>query len=452
MGKTEKKETEEQDSLSIVTKTLGLTIEVSGAIMLFIISPFAYFGHEFMFIGNIYGLTLLILSLLAVLFVTSGEIIRRSDKKKIVVFTTTNNTVIKIISIYKKIFSNSFLRMAVKKGIFYFVVFFVALTLAFLIPRLVPGNILEYIYQRPSGVPQEVWDEMIKGLEEFLGLNYPLHIQYINFLRSFFLEFDFGYSTLYRLEPVINIIGRTLPYTLMLVVPVLIITFYIGNWIGARAGYSGKKKDKIAYYVFMILQTAPFFWMAYVIMDLFVVQLNMWYLNPYYGTVPPWPRVEPGLSMAWVWDWEAWDAISAIFTSFWLPFVVLIITNIGGWATGAYSLMTFEKGEDYIAFTNKLGFRNKKMRKYAFRNSMLPQFTGLNLRFNGLIGATLITEVIFNFPGIGLSMFEAFNQQDYNLIIGLFIVTIIVVVLGNYLIDMCYVILDPRIRVGGKGE
>ena len=148
-------------------------------------------------------------------------------------------------STFKKIISNSFLRMAIKKGIFYFVVFFVAITLAFLIPRLVEGNILEYIYQRPQGVPQAVWDEQIKQLEEFLGLNYPLPIQYVNFLRSFFFEFDLGYSTLFRLEPVINIVERTLPYTLMLVVPVLIITFYIGNWIGARAGYSGKKKDKI---------------------------------------------------------------------------------------------------------------------------------------------------------------------------------------------------------------
>jgi len=338
-------------------------------------------------------------------------------------------------STFKKFISNSFLHMAIKKGIFYFVVFFIAITLAFLIPRLVPGNVLEYIYQRPQGTPQAVWDEEIKQLEEYLGLNYPLPIQYINFLRSFFFGFDLGYSTLYHLEPVTNIVERTLPYTLMLVVPVLIITFYIGNWIGARAGYSEKRKNKIPYYIFMILQTAPFFWLGYVFVDLFVLQLN-WF--PYGGTVPP-----------WAWDW---DAISTIFDHFWLPFIVLILTNIGGWSTGAYSLMTVEKGEDYLSYANKLGFRDKTMRKYAFRNSMLPQFTGLNLRFNGLIGATLITEVIFQFPGLGATMLLAFKNHDYNLIIGTFIVTIIVVVLGNYLIDMCYAVLDPRIRVGGKGE
>ncbi|MFX1364487.1 MAG: ABC transporter permease [Promethearchaeota archaeon] len=339
-------------------------------------------------------------------------------------------------STFKKITSNSFLHMAIKKGIFYFVVFFIALSLAFLIPRLVGGgDVLQYIYQRPSGVTQEAWNEEIKELEEYLGLNYPLHIQYINFLRSFFFEFDLGYSTLFRLEPVINIVERTLPFTLMLVVPVLIVTFYVGNWIGARAGYSQKRKDKIPYYVFMVLQTAPFFWMSYVFVDLFIVELN-WF--PYGESTP-----------SWAWDWRA---IYTIFNHFWLPFAVLSLTNIGGWSTGAYSLMTFEKNEDYIAFANKLGFRDKTLRKYAFRNSMLPQFTGLNLRFNGLIGATLITEVIFRFPGLGYTMLQAFNNHDYNLIIGTFIVTIIVVVLGNYLIDMCYAILDPRIRVGGKGE
>ena len=167
----------------------------------------------------------------------TGITLRKEDKEQ---YSSSESS--KKQGIFKKFISNSFLHMAIKKGIFYFVVFFVALTLAFLIPRLIPGDILQYIYQRPQGTPQEVWDQEIKKLEEYLGLNYPLYIQYFNFLRSFFFNFDLGYSTLYRLEPVINIVERTLPFTLMLVVPVLIITFYVGNWIGARAGYSGKKK------------------------------------------------------------------------------------------------------------------------------------------------------------------------------------------------------------------
>ena len=338
-------------------------------------------------------------------------------------------------STIKKIISNSFLHMAIKKGIFYLIVFFIAISLAFLIPRLVPGNVLEYIYVRPSGTSPEAWAQIIANLEAYLGLNYPLHVQYANFLKSFFFEFDLGYSTLYSFEPVVNIVLRALPYTMMLVVPVLVISFFVGNWIGARTGYTESKKDKVIYYIFVVLQTAPFFWMAYVLMDIFVLKLN-WF--PWGGSVPN-----------WAWDW---DAISRIFDHFWLPFIILLITDIGGWATGAHAQMTYEKAEDYILYGRKLGFRDKTLRKYAYRNSMLPQFTGLNLRFNGLIGATLITEVIFRFPGLGLLMFDAFQNMDYALIIGSFIVTILVVVIGNYIIDMSYGILDPRIRVGGKGE
>lgn len=338
-------------------------------------------------------------------------------------------------SILKKIISNSFLHSAIKKGIFYFIVFFIAISLAFLIPRLVPGNILEYIYERPHGTDPEAWEQIIKELEAYLGLNYPLYIQYRNFLKSFFLEFDLGLSVLFSFEPVDSIVLKALPYTLMLVVPVLVISFFVGNWIGARTGYTESKKDKVFYYFFMILQTAPFFWMAYVLLDIFVLKLN-WF---------PWGQSVPN----WAWDW---DAISTIFDHYWLPFIILLITNIGGWATGAHALMTYEKAEDYISYGRKLGFREKTLRKYAYRNSMLPQFTGLNLRFNGLIGATLITEIIFRFPGLGYTMYRAFQKLDYALIIGAFIVTILVVVVGNYLIDMSYSILDPRIRIAGKGE
>ena len=338
-------------------------------------------------------------------------------------------------STIKKIISNSFLKLAIKKGIFYFIVFFIAITLAFLIPRLVPGNVLSYIYERPPGIPAESWAEMIANLEAYLGLDLPLHVQYANFLKSFFLEFDLGESVLKSFEPVANVVLKQLPYTMMLIVPVLIISFFVGNWIGARTGYSDSKKDKILYYIFVVLQTAPFFWMSYVFLDIFVLKLN-WF---------PWGQSVPN----WAWDWSA---ISTIFDHFWLPFIILLSTNIGGWATGAYSLMTYEKAEDYISYAKKLGFRDNTLRKYAYRNSILPQFTGLNLRFDGLIGATLITEIIFRFPGLGYTIYDAFRNVDYALIIGAFIVTILVVVVGNYLIDLSYAILDPRIRVGGTGE
>lgn len=338
-------------------------------------------------------------------------------------------------STIKKVISNSFLHMAIKKAIFYFVVFFIAISIAFLIPRLVPVNPLEYIYVRPPGTDPEAWQEHIKDLEEYLGLNYPLHVQYANFLKSFFFEFDLGQSMTRSFEPVVNIVLKALPYTLMLVVPALVLSFFIGNGIGARTGYTQSKKDKVFYYIFLVLQVAPFFWMGYVLLDVFVLELN-WF--PWGRSVPP-----------WAWDW---GVISTIFDHYWLPLVVLLMTTIGGWATGAHALMVYEKAEDYISYGRKLGFRDNTLRKYAYRNSMLPQFTGLNLRFNELIGATMITEIIFRFPGLGYTMIQAFVALDYALILGTFIVTILVVVIGNYMIDMCYGILDPRIRVGGKGE
>ena len=87
---------------------------------------------------------------------------------------------------------------------------------------------------------------------------------------------------------------------------------------------------------------------------------------------------------------------------------------------------------------------------YSKRNAILPQLTGLNLFFNTLIGETLVLEVIFGWQGIGRLMYDAVMNVDYPLLLGCFLVTIIIVILGNFLIDILYGVIDPRIRTGHR--
>ncbi|MBN1216181.1 MAG: ABC transporter permease [Candidatus Lokiarchaeota archaeon] len=349
----------------------------------------------------------------------------------------TKTSLIKQRTTTQKFISNSFLRLVVTKLIFYFIIFFIAISLAFLIPRLVPGNPLDYINQLGStGLPPSYQEQIRTYMEQLFGLDQPIWVQYWRFLEAFFLHGDFGLSIDLDTpgQPVMDLILPTLPYTLMVAIPTLIITFFLGNLIGAWVGYNETKPRKVIYYIVLTMGAAPFYWFAYVLATIFITQLQLF---------PPLSTSVPNFA----WDWAV---LEQIFSHFWLPLILLIMVNTGGWSTGARSMMIYERGSGYILYSQKLGFKESKLRKYAYRNSLLPQFTGLNMNFNNIIGQTLILEVVLNWPGLGKVMIDAFSINDYAMIIGTFVIVIFIIVIGNFLIDISYGLLDPRIRIGGQ--
>ncbi len=332
----------------------------------------------------------------------------------------------------QKIIHNKYLQFVLKKVVFYTVVMFIAITIAFFIPRLLPGDPLRQIITPPPGSSVEQIEAFLKKRQElinYLGLDKPLFVQYVDFLLNF-AQLNLGPSYSWNLTPVVDVVGRYLPYTLLLVVPSVIITFLLGNWIGARIGFNRSKKNTVMYYIFILLQAAPFFWISLLIIDIFVVNLRF---------VPYVPAPDFSLDPY---------IILNLINHFWLPFLTIILCFTGGWATGMRAMTIYELDADYILYCKKLGFDDKTLRRYAQRNALLPQFTGLNLRFNELIGATLVIEMVFLWPGLGKLTYEAFISLDYPLIIGTFIITILVILVGNFLIDITYGLIDPRIRTG----
>jgi peptide/nickel transport system permease protein len=126
----------------------------------------------------------------------------------------------------------------------------------------------------------------------------------------------------------------------------------------------------------------------------------------------------------------------------------LFIIYVGGWAAGTRSEIIRERGSGHMLDSEQLGFRKSKLMSYAQKNTMLPQFSSLNLLFNALIGETVILEIVFGWPGIGRIMFDAVLSNDYTLVFGGLLVIMVVVILGNFLIDIVYGFIDPRIRTG----
>jgi len=135
-----------------------------------------------------------------------------------------------------------------------------------------------------------------------------------------------------------------------------------------------------------------------------------------------------------------------------LPFLTIVIAAIGGWAIGMRVLVIYEIRSDYVEFADALGASEKKLLQYVFRNSMLPQVTGLALNLGTILGGSLLTELVFNYRGTGYLIFRALTRLDYPLIQGTFVVLFSTLILANFLVDLVYAFIDPRIKTGYVGE
>jgi peptide/nickel transport system permease protein len=333
----------------------------------------------------------------------------------------------------KSLFTHPFTRFVFKKVVFYLIVAFVALTFIFLIPRLMSTNPVDLMFRGAVSTPSINMTAVKEVMMGYFGLNKPLFDQYVSFWGQLFTG-NLGPSFKWYPQPVMKFVLGKLPFTLALVVPVLFISFFLGNWIGAKAAYVGGKWSEFVYFFSVFSNRLPSFWFGMVLFFLLAAQAKLFPLYGYssIGQIPSWDL----------------NYFLDVLHHYLLPFFTLLFVYLGGWATGMRSMMIHEMDSGYVRYSEQLGFRKNKSMSYAQRNAILPQFTGLNLYFNALIGETTVLEAVFGWPGIGKLMFDAVMSYDYPMILGGFLVTMCVVILGNFLIDITYGFIDPRIRTG----
>jgi len=344
-----------------------------------------------------------------------------------------------------------------KKLAFFFGTLFIAMSFIFIIPRMMPSNPVDMMVARiglggsytsmgTTGVSgssgsagQSALELMRQIYTEKFGLNQPLTVQFIYFWRRVF-TMDYGISYWRYPRMVAELVLLSLPWTLVLIIPVLVISFFVGNWLGSRAAYYGGKLDKIIYFAGVYIYQSPYYWFALVLVFILGVKLG-WF--PIYGAYSiRWAH--PVLSLQWIID-AAWH--------YTLPFLSLLISMIGGQSVAMRAMTLYELGSDYLDYGRQLGFREDKLRKYAQRNAILPIVTWIPLDLSGLIGQTMLVEVVFGYPGLGTLMFNGVFSMDYPLIEATFVMSTLIVLIGNLLCDIVYGILDPRVAsgyVGGK--
>ncbi|AFK22154.1 ABC transporter permease [Pyrococcus sp. ST04] len=317
-----------------------------------------------------------------------------------------------------------------RKIVIYLLTFLFAVTLNWLLPRLMPGNPIEIMINSALGLSPQERQTLLQFYENLYGLNKPLYVQFISFWKSL-LTGNLGYSILYR-APVSELIKHALPYDIAILFPAIVLSWIVGNWLGALAG-KNKKYDKYVMPLFYFLASIPYFWFAMLLV--YVVGVKLEWL-PYQGAYSP--DLVPSLSIGFIVD----------FLKHWiLPFLSLFIVMIGSWAIGMRNMIIYELEADYVRYLEALGASEKLMTKHAYRNAILPQVTGLALQLGLMVAGAIATEIVFNYPGVGVLLMRAALSQDYFLLQGGFLMIVIAVLVANFVIDIVYALIDPRVRV-----
>ena len=236
-------------------------------------------------------------------------------------------------------------------------------------------------------------------------------------------------------EPVTNVIKKSLPWTLAIQAPTILLGWIVGNLLGAFAAYKRGIFDKVFFPCAMFLNGVPFFVFGMLLVAFFSITLG-WF--PAMGAYSP---DIPELTFSW----SCFKSVSWYYV---LPFFSVFPILLSGQATGMRSMSIYELGTDYMKYAKWLGLREGKIISYVFRNAMLPQLTGLAQSLGAMVGGALITEMIFSYPGLGMAMLNAIQKNDYATIQGCTLMISTCVLVANFAVDVLIAVFDPRVKAG----
>ncbi|SDH25670.1 peptide/nickel transport system permease protein [Vibrio xiamenensis] len=319
---------------------------------------------------------------------------------------------------------------------FYLVALIVAATLNFVIPRAMPGDPVTMMFANAS---VQVTPERIAAMKELLGfVDGGLVTQYIAYMKNI-LSWQLGTSIQFYPLSVNTLLGSAFGWSLFLAGSAVILSFSLGSILGIFAAWKrGSKYDTFITPGTLILQAVPQVVIAMLALFVFAIGLK-WFPTGYAYT----PGTTP--------DWTSWAFIKDVGYHAVLPLVCASVVQIGGFLVNMRNNMINLLAEDYITMAKGKGLsENRVVFNYAARNALLPSVTALSMSLGMAIGGQLIVEIIFNYPGLGTVLLNAINARDYQVLQGQLLIMTLFMLSFNLLADMLYVVLDPRLRKGGK--
>ncbi|MEP7022333.1 MAG: ABC transporter permease [Actinomycetota bacterium] len=314
---------------------------------------------------------------------------------------------------------------------FYLLTAIAAITVDFAIPRVIPGNPLDAVLAHMQG--QVITKESLKALEQQFGTQTKTGTwgQYVHYWSNL-VHGNLGLSTSEGMAPVTTVIRGALPWTLGLVGLATVLSFILGTLIGVLVAWRrGTWLDNLLP-VTTFFQAAPYFFLAFLAIDLFAINLG-WF---------------PSGSARGILDFPAlnWTYISDVLDHAVLPALTIVVASAAGWIVGMRNVMVTTMDEDYVLIAQAKGLSKGRVIWYAARNAILPSISGFSLAVGFVVSGALLTEIVFSYPGLGFILLTAVQEADYALLQGIFLIITLAVLVANLAADFVYVFLDPRTR------
>ncbi len=313
------------------------------------------------------------------------------------------------------------------------VMIFLVASFTFFLVRLLPGDPIKQAYEAliQQGIPPEAAERQVQVLYGFVS-DAPLHEQYFGYIAAL-ARFDLGQSTANAGLPVSQLVVAAAPYTVVLVLTGIVMSFLLGVTLGVVAAL--RRSTRLGDLISIsgsLLHGIPQFVMALLLLYVFSTLLLIFpYGAPYDASI------EPGFSL---------DFIGSLIWHATLPVFTYALSSYGGWLLTTKSSVVSVLGDDFILAAELRGLKKLTVMRYIARNAMLPLFTILTLSIGFMFGGSLFIESTFNYQGLGTMLLDSIGQRDYPLMSGAFLLISAAVIVANAIADVLYAVIDPRIR------
>lgn len=310
-----------------------------------------------------------------------------------------------------------------------------AVTINFLIPRLMPGDPIEIqLNQLQATAGGHVGDvqAIAASYRARFGLDQPLLSQYFNYWAAV-VRLDFGFSLAHFPERVGDVIASGLPWTVGLLGLTTLVSFILGSLVGGLMAWPASPRWVRAVATpILLISAVPYFLVGLVLLFLFSIVLKVF---PAGGGYPF--SLVPRLNA---------ETLAGIAHHAVLPAASIVLAETGAWALGMRGMLVSVLGEDYIALAEAKGLEQRRIFLwYAMRNALLPQLTGFALTLGHIVSGAILVEVVFAYPGIGYKLYTAIQSKDYFVIQGIILILSISIAIAMFIMDLLYPLIDPRI-------
>jgi peptide/nickel transport system permease protein len=351
----------------------------------------------------------------------------------------------------------------IKRIIYTIILVILVITLNYVIFLLMPGDPVGMYASTIRGLGVQEKEELIRRMKEQLGIGDPPLIQWSKYVRNL-LTWNFGLSTMSR-RPVADEMAYRLQFTLIMMGLSTLFSVVIGILLGILVAYKhGGKFDSFMVFTSLMFYSLPTFWMGMLAIEIFSSYLG-WFPHAHafpdewaLGGPGAWPialitnakLTSQGVQLQFIFNPDKLVTLIAGFAKHaFLPVSVLTLFQYGGFLLLTRATMLEALTEDYITTARAKGVKERDiLLKHALKNASLPLITSAALSFGFMISGAMITETVFSWPGMGYWIYQAIGSQDINVFQAVFYTIAVCVIAANFIADLLYGIIDPRIKYG----